>query len=669
MPFAPPGGLTLFDAIAEIQSLFIRDTAPRKLFDALLDTLLRVTGSAYGFVGEVLRDEGGVPYLKTFALTNIAWDDSTRALYQRFEREGLEFRNLDTLFGLALTSGQMVISNDPAGDPRRGGIPKGHPPLDAFLGLPVFSGGDMVGLIGLANRPGGYDEILADWLAPLVRATGQIVAAFQGERERQAALAALRESEARYRAILETAADAIITIDERGIIEDFNPAAEGIFGYRRAEAVGQNVSLLMDEPHRTRHDGYIANYLATGHAHVIGIDREVVGRRKSGELFPMELAIAEVKLTDGRRFSGIVRDVSERRRAGEERRRLLAEFQALFNLSPDGFVTFDEAGQLKYANPAFLRLCGCEAESLAGLGQADFEARLAAMCDPDCPYVPIADLDEEGGDILRRSQPRLTIVKRSARRLRDVDGKPLGRALYFRDITHESELDRMKTEFLSTAAHELRTPLASIHGFSELLLKRDFDADTRRELLQTIHRQSTNLAGLVNELLDLARIEARAGKDFRIEAQALLPIVDATLRHLMVPDDPRRVSLKLAPALPKVRADAVKLEQALLNVLSNAYKYSPNGGAIELETLVRDSENGREVGVAVRDRGIGMSAEEAARVCERFFRADTSGAIPGTGLGMSLVKEIMDILGGRIAIDSRPGQGTTVTLWLPAVGG
>ncbi|MBD5804725.1 Sensor protein FixL [Azoarcus sp. Aa7] len=665
MPFAPSGGLPLLDAITEIQSLFIRDASPRKLFDALLDTLLRATGSAYGFVGEVLRDEGGAPYLKTFALTNIAWDDTTRALYRRFEREGLEFRNLDTLFGLALTSGQTVISNDPEGDTRRGGIPRGHPPLDAFLGLPVFSGGEMVGLIGLANRPGGYEDALADWLAPLVTATGQIVAAFRSERERRAALEALRESESRYRAILETAAEAIITIDERGIIEDFNPAAERIFGYCRAEVVGQNVSLLMDEPHRSAHDGYVDRYLATGHARIIGIGREVSGRRKDGELFPMELAIAEVKLAHGRRFSGIVRDVSERQRAGDERRRLLAEFQALFNLSPDGFVTFDEAGCLKYANPAFLRMCGCEAESLAGLTQADFEARMAAMCDPAYPYTPIAELDEAVGDVLRRSEPRLTIVRRSMRRLRGEDARPLGRALYFQDITHESELDRMKTEFLSTAAHELRTPLASIHGFSELLLKRDFDADTRRDLLQTIHRQSTNLAGLVNELLDLARIEARAGKDFRIEAQPLLPIVEATLRHLMVPEDPRRVALRIAAALPDVRVDAAKLEQALLNVLSNAYKYSPDGGAIELEIFV--GEGGEEVGIAVRDHGIGMTADEVGQVCERFFRADSSGAIPGTGLGMSLVEEIMTILGGRIAIDSRPGRGTAVTLWLPAV--
>jgi signal transduction histidine kinase len=225
----------------------------------------------------------------------------------------------------------------------------------------------------------------------------------------------------------------------------------------------------------------------------------------------------------------------------------------------------------------------------------------------------------------------------------------------------------MKTEFLSTAAHELRTPLASIHGFSELLLKRDFDAATRRDLLQTIHRQSTNLAGLVNELLDLARIEARADKDFRLEVQPLQPIVEATVRYLLVPDDPRPIGLKLAPVLPLVRVDAAKLEQALLNVLSNAYKYSPGGGGVELETFL--GEGGGEVGIAIRDRGIGMSAEEVGRVCERFFRADTSGAIPGTGLGMSLVKEIMEILGGRIVIDSHPGRGSTVTLWLPAATG
>lgn len=799
----------LLDAIAEIQSLFIRDARPRELFDAVLAILLRITGSGYGFVGEVLHDAEGAPYLRPFTLTNIAWNEETRALYEKDEQVGLEFRNLDMLFGVSLRTGEIVISNDPPNDPRSSGRPEGHPPLDSYLGLPVTAGNRMVGLIGLANRPGGYDPVLVEYLDPLVKTCGQIIDAFGSERERQQAVEALRESEMRHKAVLDTAADAIITIDQRGLIENFNPAAERIFGYAQAEVVGCNISMLMDSPHRESHDSYIADYLRTGQAKIIGIGREVAGKRKNGELFPMELAIAEMRFGGQRHFSGIVRDISERkvaerllhetlalqdailrgaghaiistdmagtiltfnpaaarmlgyqpdeligrsspavlhdpeevaRRAAElsvelgrpvapgfevfvaralageveerewtylrkdgsrlpvqlvvsalrdeqgvptgflgiasdigERKqaqaqltRLTGELQAILNLSPDGFVAFDEAGCLKYANPAFLKMCGCTGTELAGMHEREFDAMLASMCDSKQSYTRIAAMDENQPDILSRTTPRPTVARRSMRRLHDEQGNDLGRVVYFQDITQESELDRMKTEFLSTAAHELRTPLASIHGFSELLFKREFDADTRRDMAQTIHRQSSNLVRLVNELLDLARIEARAGKDFHIRAQPLLPIVDNTLRHFMMPDDPRKVSLRLSSALPDAAVDADKLEQALLNLLSNAYKYSPGGGAIELETRTRKREGKTEIGIAVRDHGIGMSGEQTERIFERFYRADTSGAIPGTGLGMSLVKEIMDILQGTVEIDSVSGRGTTVTLWLPAV--
>ncbi|MDP2258369.1 MAG: HAMP domain-containing sensor histidine kinase, partial [Caulobacter sp.] len=215
-------------------------------------------------------------------------------------------------------------------------------------------------------------------------------------------------------------------------------------------------------------------------------------------------------------------------------------------------------------------------------------------------------------------------------------------------------------------AHELRTPLASILGFTELLMSQDYDAEIRRDLVETLHRQSSSLVGLVNELLDLARIEVRAGKDFTIRAQALQPIVDATVRHLMVPGDPRKVTLKLAGSLPPVLADADKLGQALLNLLANAYKYSPKGGVIELATLTRQGAGGLQVGIAVTDHGIGMNADATARVGERFYRADNAGDIPGAGLGLSLVKEILDIHHGELQIESRPGEGATVTLWLPA---
>jgi len=796
----------LLDAIAAIQSLYIRDASPRELFNSVLETLLRITGSEYGFVGEALSNEQGQPYIRAYAITNIAWDEASRALYRRHEASGLEFHNLDTPFGATLTSGQPVISNDPASDPRSGGRPQGHSPLDAYLGLPLYSGKIMVGMIGLANRTGGYDESQIEYLNPLLRTCGQLIQAFRNDRERKQAVSSLRENETRYKTMLETVVDGIIIIDELGLIQSFNPAAEKIFGYRGDEVIGRNVSMLMPEPYHSQHDSYLANYLRTSQARIIGIGREVPGRRKDGSTFPMELAIAEMQLGEQRHFNGIVRDISERKHAeqrlqettalqsailasanyaiistdpngiirvfnraaermtgytaaemvgkqtprilhdpeevvrraehltielGEpiaagfnvfvakamrgvadenewsyirkdgsrfpallsvtamrdgagnaigflgvvqdisepkqaraQLERLSSELRAIFDLSPDGFAAFTEQNCLAYANPAFLRMVGFGRGSDIDMNLDNFDDKLQAACDPAHAYLPAGSMQDNTSDILHLVRPRPAILKRSVRNIHGEAGGYLGRVFYFRDVTHETEVDRMKTEFLSTAAHELRTPMASIHGFSELLLKRNYDEATQRDLLETIYRQSSNLVHLVNELLDLARIETRAGKDFNIQGQELLPILDRTVRQFMMPNDPRKITLKLASILPPVAVDADKFSQALLNVICNAYKYSPHGGAIELSTHIGDDR--AEVGISVRDNGIGMTPEQIARVFDRFYRADTSGAIPGTGLGMSLVKEIMEIHQGRVEIESTPGQGTQVTLWLPA---
>src|SRR5437660_9630640 len=135
---------------------------------------------------------------------------------------------------------------------------------------------------------------------------------------RKLAEAALRDREERLRAILETAVEGIITIDERGIIESLNPAAEKIFGYEAQEVVGKNVKVLMPTLYRDEHDGYLANYLRTGRARIIGIGREVVGLRKDGTVFPMDLSVSEVRLGDRRLFTGMVRDLSERKRLEQE---------------------------------------------------------------------------------------------------------------------------------------------------------------------------------------------------------------------------------------------------------------------------------------------------------------------------------------------------------------
>ena len=165
---------------------FVEKEKPEETFQRLLDTILELTESEYGFIGEVLFTPEGKPHLKTRAITNIAWDQTSRELVESAS-DGLEFHNLETLFGHVVTGQSVVISNDPANDPRSGGLPPGHPPLRAFMGTPFFHGGKMVGMAGVANRPGGYDAELAEFLAPFSSTCGIIIAASREDLERKRA--------------------------------------------------------------------------------------------------------------------------------------------------------------------------------------------------------------------------------------------------------------------------------------------------------------------------------------------------------------------------------------------------------------------------------------------------------------------------------------------------
>jgi signal transduction histidine kinase len=245
------------------------------------------------------------------------------------------------------------------------------------------------------------------------------------------------------------------------------------------------------------------------------------------------------------------------------------------------------------------------------------------------------------------------------------EGSGVAWAVYLQDITEAHDIDRMKSEFLSAAAHELRTPLASIYGFTELMLLRTLAPEKQKDLLGTIHRQAKSLMNLINELLDLSRIEARRGKDLHIGLCAVSQLVEPTVLGLHYKPEKHQIKCVLAHGDHKVLADEEKSQQALLNVLSNAVKYSPAGGEVQISTVLRSVDGKQQVGVRVVDQGLGMSEEQSRRAFERFFRAEPSGDIPGTGLGLSLVKEIMQLQSGAVELESALGEGTTVTLWWP----
>ena len=186
----------LLVAISEAQAGFLLEGDPRATFGHLLDTLLRLTRSEYGFIGEVLYRDAA-PYLKIHAITNIAWDDTTRALFAKHEAGGLEFTNLNTLFGQVMVTGEPVIANAPADDPRRGGLPPGHPALNAFLGLPTAQGGQLNGMLGIGNRRGGYDRGLVAYLQPFTATVATLIAATRLNADKLSAEQSLRASETR----------------------------------------------------------------------------------------------------------------------------------------------------------------------------------------------------------------------------------------------------------------------------------------------------------------------------------------------------------------------------------------------------------------------------------------------------------------------------------------
>jgi len=402
------------------------------------------------------------------------------------------------------------------------------------------------------------------------------------------------------------------------------------FLYRRAHFVSRSISQPLAQIERMAHRIAVGEY----------------------EQVSPEFGVSEFRHTVGelQQMGRLLGDSNRAREAAEARlTERNEELSTILSLSPDGLVSFDAGGLVTETNPAFLALTGWARDELIGRTWTGFWARLGELGSAGEPEAGVAS-------ILRLHRPRPAVLECR------VVGAPAGaRVAYFRDITRADELDRTKSQFLATAAHELRTPIAVITGYTEFLQASDPPAAERGEILATMRRHGDQITGIVTELLDLVRIEARAGRDFTMIRQALAPAVRRFVETFRIGEDARVPQLSGDIGDAEVFLDADKFCQALGNVLANACKYSPAGTPVSVRLVEGDAQ----VGVEVRDRGEGMDEETLKRVFDRFYRAGSTARVAGTGLGMSIVKEILDIHGGHIEITSVPHEGTTVTLWLP----
>lgn len=490
--------------------------------------------------------------------------------------------------------------------------------------------------------------------------------------ERHQAERALRESEEQLKAIVESAADGIITIDQIGTIESVNAAIESIFGYAKDELIGQDVAYLIPGPDQDRHADYLAKYLETGVKKVIGTRREAKGFHKDGHEFPLDIAVTEFHREGRYFFTAIIRDITERKQADE----------ALMQSKKD-LDRAQEVGNMGWWRHDILRnvlTWSDENYRIFGVPKAiplTYETFLECVHPEDRQSVDTqwrAALKGEPYDLEHRivAEGHVKWVREKAYLEYEANGKLRGGFGISQDITERHrledalrEVDRRKDEFLATLAHELRNPLAPISNGLHILQLPGIDNETVERVREMMTRQVDNMVRLVDELMEVSRI-TRGKIELRKEkidlAEVLQSAVETSRPFIEASQHQLDLDLPTEPLMLEV--DKMRLTQVFANLLNNAAKYTPEGGRIWLSARREDAQ----AVVSVRDNGMGIPAEMLPKVFDLFTQADrtTHRAQGGLGIGLTLVHSLVTLHGGNVKVDSEgAGQGSEFTVRLP----
>jgi len=578
---------------------------------------------------------------------------------------------------IAYRTGKVVYDNNFAKSKWMRFMPKGHVSLDNVLFAPLPIGGKegkVVGALGLANKPGGFTENDAR----IASAFGELaLIALINSRT----LESLENSEERFRSVALSANDAIVSADSSGNIVFWNKSAQTIFGYGEEEVLGKSVSLLIPERYKDAHRRGLERLRLTGESHIIGKTVESHGMRKDGSEFPIELSLATWNTREGTFYSSIIRDITERKRAGEELKAAQEYGRNLIDSSLDIIISVDRERRIVEFNRAAQKAFGYSKEEVLG----KYINILYADCAVGLKVHKATRLSSQfSGEILnKRKNGELFPCFLSASVLQDANGEFLGVMGISRDITERKRMEeqlrmakeaaeasnRAKSEFLANMSHELRTPLNAIIGFSEILSDQIFGELNQRQAryANNILTSGRHLLALINDILDLSKVES--GKMElelslvnikRLLENSMVMIKEKAMKHGISLD--LRIRDELANL--EIQADEIKLKQIIFNILSNATKFTQDGGAITVEAR----REGVELAVSVSDTGIGIKAEDQERIFGEFVQVDSSYAREhqGTGLGLALTRRLVELHGGRIWVESEgEGKGSTFTFVIP----
>ena len=495
--------------------------------------------------------------------------------------------------------------------------------------------------------------------------------------ELEAQQTALRATEAWYRGIIEASPDGMLVLGADGRILMTNPQLDALFGYDQGELVGSGVERLVPQHARERHAIWRNGFITSGTTRQMGVDLEDLrGVRKDGSLFSVEIGLSHLPSLEGRGVCvcASVRDVSERR-AMENRLRTASDRLSLAQEAGDiGLFDVDLVTGHDYWTPQLEKMFGLETGEFGGT-MAHWKA-LVHPDDAETVDQAYAEAVASGVDryefdfrVIRKTDGTVRTFRALSRFTRAPDGTPLRATGVNIDVTElikaravAEEATRAKSEFLANMSHEIRTPMNAIIGMSHLALRTGLDSK-QRHYIEKVHRSAENLLGIINDILDYSKIEAgRMGLEhipFRLE-----DVLDSFANLIGLKAEEKKLELlfQTQPDLPTALiGDPLRLGQILINLGNNAVKFTETGEVVAGVEEVSATDEQVSLHFWMRDTGIGMSVEQCERMFQSFSQADSSitRKYGGTGLGLSISKKLVEMMGGRIWVESTLGQGST----------
>ncbi|WP_163839636.1 CHASE domain-containing hybrid sensor histidine kinase/response regulator [Pseudoxanthomonas sacheonensis] len=525
-------------------------------------------------------------------------------------------------------------------------------------------------------------------------------------------------AEEHFRLVVEASPNAILMVDQAGIIHLANAKSEELFGYPRSELLGHSITKLLPVGARGGHDAFIAHYFKNSEARAMGAGRDLYCLRSDGIRVPVEIGLNPLPTADGLYALASIIDITERKRQEERIIRLNATLEqqvmerteqirtyssrltAILQHAGYAIVATDIDGTITLFNPAAERMLGYSADELIGRrgieclhDDGDLRAKSAELSAADDQRVEPAftriasHLEQHAVEIpewkyLRKGGGSLP-VRLSISVLRDDRQEAIGYLVMASDLTEQKARDselrkaigeaeqanRYKSDFLANMSHEIRTPMNAIMGMLYLMDRTDLPS-AAQDMTRKIRLAAQSLLSIINDVLDFSKIEA--GRiELEDEPFDLADVMESVAALMASAVDAKGVEMLISPAPPAaryVRGDALRLGQVLINLVSNAIKFTQQGEVVlDVEQLAGATDGGVRLRFSVTDTGIGISEEKQRMIFSPFSQVDSSTTrkYGGTGLGLSICSRLVKLMGGTLALESQPGKGSRFSFVIP----